>query len=259
MDRIEELIMVSQSIATNMQVEQAVFASTDRGNVQGYQLIAKSAGVGSEVALELTRWSPTQLPSDSSERGTISSFRLPDGTVVIARTVYGGPEYSNRGGIQVVTLFLLLRKDQMQGYSHDPTAVVRTALALGHLRLPLDMRRDRLLQVQIPTQPLFRSETQRQTTSDRRSSGALIDEIVALIRASERVAIVGLSDPMDAVESLISKLSVTQREKFSFTTGLSPSIRRPLQAHFYHYPDAVRRRTLQTQDVICLNAVQPTL
>lgn len=250
--------MVSQSVAAGMQVEQAVFASSDRGNVKGYQLIARSPGVDSTADLELTRWSPTKLPSDASDRGIISSWSLQDGRVVVARTVYGGPEYSNRGGTQVVTLFLLLRRDQMESYNFDPIAVARTAVAIGHLKLPLDMRCQRLASVALPDQPLFRPLSERQNRRKLPAQDALIDEAANLLRASQRVAVIGFADRVDAVELLISKLSSEQRTNFSFTTGLSPSIRRPVQAHFYRYPNAFRRRALETQGVAFLTAVPQT-
>lgn len=245
--------MVSQFVATGMQLEQAVFASSDRGCVKGYQLVSKSAGIGTDVALELTRWAPTQLPSDAPDRGTISAWRLLNGTFAIARTVHGGPEYSNRGGIQVVTMFLLVPVDQMELYDFNPIAVARTAIAFGHLRLPFHMRAENLPTVMLPNQPVFRSITDRQTepVSERRKT--LIGELAELTRISQPFAVTGLSDPIDCVELLVATMSVHQRMKFSFTTGLSPSIRRPLQAHFYRYPDAVRLQTLQSQDIRCLS------
>jgi hypothetical protein len=63
-----------------------------------------------------------------------------------------------------------------------------------------------------------------------------------------------LSDPIAAVQRLIARMSLQQRRAFSFTTGLSPSIRRNVKAHFYMRPDVARQRALESQDVLSFNA-----
>ncbi len=245
--------MNSQMQSAVMKVEQAVFASSDRGNVKGYQLVAQSAGIDSAQAIEITRWAPTRLPSDASDHWTISAWTLPDNTVAVTRTVYGGPEYSERGGIQVVTLFLLLGGEQFRAYDYNAISVVKTAMALGYLRLPFDMPRRELPRVGLPGHPIIESARigyQANTNPYR----ALLDRISAALADSKRVAVVGLSDQIGAVEELISRMTFAQRRNFSFTTGLSPSIRRPLQAHFYRRPDMARQRTLEAEDIVCFHA-----
>jgi len=247
--------MVGQTEFGMIQVEQAIFASLDRGNVQGYHLVAKSVGIDSSTALELTRWAPTQLPSDAPENWTISSWPLDNGTVAVARTVYGGPEYSNRGGTQVVTLFLVLQQEQFDRYQCNQMTVVKTAMALGYLRLPLDMRYTLLPQVILPDRPIIEAADSIQDRKDRDANDRLIDEVAERINDSQRVAVVGLPNSVDAIETLISGLTIDRRKMFSFTTGLSPSIRRPVQAHFYQRPDVARQRALESQDIVCIHAM----
>ena len=248
--------MVSQNVSNQLIVKQAVFASSDRGQVKGYQLVGQSAGIEQRDTLELTRWAPTQLPSDASDRGIVSAWRLESGRTAVARTVYGGPEYSNRGGTQVVTLFLLLEDEQLEMFDFDAISLARTAVALGYLRLPLDLRREQLPDVVLPEHPLVRPLAQRDQHAFVRPVAGLIDEVAKLVTSAQRVAVTGLADPIDAIELLIAKLPVAQRKRFSFTTGLSPSIRRPVQAHFYRHPESVRRRALESQDVVYLSAMQ---
>lgn len=246
--------MVSEIESGMLPIPQAVFASSDRGNVKGYQLVAQSAGVDNDSALELTRWAPTQLPGDAPENWTISSWCLDCGAVAVARTVYGGPEYSNRGGTQVVTLFLLLDREQFLAYDCDAVSVATTAMALGYLKLPFDLHRKQLPPVMLPDRPVFRKSAGQYRRHLNDDYGMLIDEAADLVRQSRPVAIVGLSDPTDAVAELVSRLTIDQRRGFGFTTGLSPSIRRPLQAQFYRRPDVERLRALDSQNVVCLTA-----
>jgi hypothetical protein len=246
--------MVSEIELGVLPVQQAVFASSDRGNVKGYHLVAQSSGVDNDSALELTRWAPTQLPGDAPENWTISSWRLETGAIAVARTVYGGPEYSNRGGTQVVTLFLLLDQEQFLAYDCDAVSVATTAMALGYLKLPLDLHCKQLRTVKLPEHPVFQKSASQYRRHLNDDYGLLIAEAADLIGRSQPVAVVGLSDPTDAVAALVSRLTFQQRCGFSFTTGLSPSIRRPFQAQFYRRPDVERLRALDSQNVVCLTA-----
>ncbi len=121
-----------------MKVEQAVFASSDRGRMDGYQVIAKSSGVDSRACKELCRWAPTRAPSHDPKKWTINYYPVSDDSIAVTRTVLGGPEYSCRGGTQVVTMILLLHNEQFISYDCNSIAVARTALMLGYLRLPLE-------------------------------------------------------------------------------------------------------------------------
>ena len=72
---------------SSMNVEQAVFASSDRGSVKGYQLVAKSQGIDRACSQELCRWAPTQMRSDDTSEWTINYFPVSDDSVAITRTV----------------------------------------------------------------------------------------------------------------------------------------------------------------------------
>jgi hypothetical protein len=125
-------------------VEQAIFASSDRGSVKGYQLVAKSSGVDRATSQELCRWAPSQIPSSDPSQWTINYFPVSDDFVAVTRTVLGGPEYSSRGGTQVVTLILILRDEQFLSYGCNSILVAKTALAMGCLKLPSEMTCEQL-------------------------------------------------------------------------------------------------------------------
>jgi hypothetical protein len=82
----------------------------------------------------------------------------------------------------------------------------------------------------------------------------LLDQITDLLTQSRRIAVIGMTNPIEAVDRLIPRLSMRARREFSFTTGLSPAIRRPFQAHFLADADLTRKRTLDSQNIVCLAA-----
>lgn len=228
----------------SIQVEQAIFASSDRGSVKGYQLVAKSSGVDRTISQELCRWAPTQMLSSSPADWTINYFPVSDDWVAVTRTVLGGPEYSSRGGTQVVTRILLLSNEQFLCYHGNPVAVVRTAMALGAMRLPANMTLAKLDPLSLPARPL------EEPLEEDDQTDPLIEEIFALIRQAQRVAVIGLDNPLDSIARLMPRLSVDARRECSFTTGLAPAVRRPFQTHFLPAVDAAMQRTLDSQNIV---------
>ena len=172
-----------------MKVEQAVFGSSDRGRMQGYQLVSRSAGVDKAASQELSRWAPTQVPSPNPDHWSINFFPVGDDRVAVTRTVLGGPEYSARGGTQVVTLILLLNSEQFAAYSHNPVSVARTAMAMGYLRLPLDMNSEWIPEAELPCEPLVDPVAPEYLDDDDPYCQLLI-ELTDLLSNARRVAVV---------------------------------------------------------------------
>lgn len=235
-------------------VEQAVFASSARGSIKGYQLISKSSGVDRTCSQTLSRWAPTRVPSDNPDHWTINYFPVSDDSAAVTRTVLGGPEYSSRGCLQVVTMILVLQDQQLASYDFNPIAVSETAMAMGCLKLPLDTAREQLPQATLPSRPIVERKVGTDREADSHGYGQLLDEIENLIKDARRIAVIGLPNPFDAVNRLVSRLSVETRRDFSFTTGLPPSVRRPFQAHFLPTVDAMTKRALDSQNIVRVNA-----
>jgi hypothetical protein len=83
---------------------------------------------------------------------------------------------------------------------------------------------------------------------------SILNEIAELIRQSQRIALIGLRDPIATMERLIPKLPLEVRREFSFTTGLAPTIRRPFQAHCLGHIDVARQRALEAQRIMRFEA-----
>lgn len=234
-----------------MNVEQAVFASSDRGRIKGYQVVAHSSGIDRAMIQELCRWAPTQIPSDDPKDWTINYFPILSDAIAVTRTVLGGPEYSGRGGTQVVTLILVLSDEQFMAYGYNPIEVAGAAMAMGYLRLPVDPDNEALPQAVLPSRPIV--ELNIENYIGERDE-KLLDQVTVLVKEMHRVAVVGFQDPIEAVRRIVPKLSVEARRQFSFTTGLTPTVRRPFQLHFLPSADLTRQRTLDAQDIVRIDA-----
>jgi hypothetical protein len=232
-----------------MKVQQAIFASSDRGTMKGYQLVAKSDGIDRLMSKELCRWMPSRAASDDPNDWSINYFRINNDCYTIARSVLGGPEYSTRGATQLVTLALLLGDSQFASYDYDPIAVATTAMAMGWLKLPLEIPCGQLPLASLPVAPLVDSSRLADSPAQECET-RMIDQITSAIRQKQRVAVVGKVDPIKAVSWVMSKLSQQAKRDFSFTTGLAPAISRPFQAHFLPSIDKTAQRELATQKIM---------
>ena len=239
---------------TPIYVEQAIFSSSDRGSMKGYQLIAKSAGIDRETGKELCRWAPTRMIDETPELWTINAFPIGEDRYAISRTVVGGPEYSSRGASQIVTLILVFTSDQFSCYAHNPILVARTAIAVGALRLPMDAGQEKLDQVQLPGEPLYQAMDPMELRNSESAIFEEVNEVCGLLKAANRVAWIGHRDPLKTAGTLVTQLGSFERAKFSLTTGLAPAISRPFQLHFLRDADASMRHTLASQNIKIVEA-----
>ncbi len=229
-----------------MQVEQAIFTSARTRRFQGYHLVARSAGIGDRMASELERWGPTEgaLLNQDEHACCFHFFSAVDGQLSIGRTVYGIPEYSGRGSLQVTTFFLVLRPEQFAAYESHALVLAYTALALGYLRLT-ESTGEFLPSIDLPKFPLTAAQPLR---SDKPVVDMGPNELIR-----NRLAIVGARDPETTAYHLISAMPRGQRAMLSFCTGLRPSSLRPFQLHIYRDNDTALRRQLTDLDIHSVN------
>jgi len=234
-----------------VQLEQAIFTSVRGSQRQGYHLVSRSPGIDEMLAQRLTLWCPTHaaLVTDGSTDESLNYFPVGDGCMALTRTVFGGPEYSGRGGLQVVTLVLLMRSEQLERYEGDALRVMRLALSLGYLRLPPTCP------AQLPWVELPNASSIGIYNETRMAlSQFLLDRAVRLLREQQRVALLGIANRTLVLQNLLQQLSKKQRMVLSFTTGLKPSLHRPFVLHLLPTDDRSLRQQLAEQDVYCLTA-----
>lgn len=231
-----------------MFVEQAVFTSATTRAMRGYHLVGRSSGIDEGLAQALAQWSPSHdsLAEDRLDANSLNFLPARDNALALSRTVFGGPEYSGRGGLQVVTVILVLQRDQLAGYDNDPLALARTALALGDLRLPETIPQH-LPPVELPEQSWLGLPDRPPTNPHEET---LLDEVRAVLEQGDRAAVIGVSDPLSFLEELLADRPREGRLDLSFTTGLKPSLRRPFRLHFLPSADEALRMQLSDQGVI---------
>jgi len=232
-----------------IELPQAVFASADLGRMKGYQLVAKSDEIDRETAQELCRWSPSQLPGRDPGSWTLNCAKLDETRAVISRSVRGGPEYSRRGGNQTVTLMAIIDSNEFGSYNFNAYVFLQTALTLGYLRLPAVLPYGSLEPMVLPADPLIRSPDALHFQEEHECEDDFLHDVLQRISAGQRLALIGLDNSLNFLSRLIPRMALESRMNFSFTSGLTPAVRRPFQLHFLDSIDPSLRRTLLSQQV----------
>src|SRR5262245_21309602 len=233
-----------------MRAEQAIYTSARTRKARGYHLVAKSPGIDEGQARSLIQWCPSHasLSLPDTEATSLNFHPVTNGWVTLSRTMYGGPEYSSRGGLQIVTRALLVHCDQLAGYESDPITLASVALALGYLRLEAG-KSEQLPHIDLPDSPI-----RVEFPSGDGATNRLADELTSQLVGDKRVAIVGAPTPLAVLAQLFARLQAWQRIELSFTTGLKPSLYRPFRLTFLPSSDLITHRQLASQGVTVLNA-----
>lgn len=227
-----------------MLLEQAIFTSAKTHKVQGYHLVARSAGIDELLARSLTRWCPSHgaIAGPEPDADSINFHPLENGYLALSRTMFGGPEYSARGGLQVVTRAVVLRPEQLEGYNFNPVTLALHLMALGYLRFEANFP--------VELEPL---DVPRQcaSTTEPLSGGAgwsgLLGDLMRILSNDGRTCVVGVDDPLLVLSSIILRTAQRRRLEVSFTTGLKPSKHRPVLVQFLPSVDAKLRRQLESE------------
>ncbi|MCA9138379.1 MAG: hypothetical protein KDB00_16525 [Planctomycetales bacterium] len=226
-----------------MQVEQITYGSLNRSRMKGYQIIGKSPGIDGTTASSFCKWAPShnslEVGSDQAAQDAwgLSFFPLSDYHYAIARSVHGGPEYSGRGGLAVVTAALVMNRKQLGAYEFHGVDIARTAIALGNLILKLDQD-ETLPPVTLTVRPLSMSQPKSDFTDSTKpllpghAVNWIARETVSLLRDNRKVMIVGKSDPLPILTLLLDQLTPRERAETSFACGLKPSSRRDFRVQF---------------------------
>jgi len=233
-----------------MLVEQALFTSAQTRQARGYHLVARSPGVTDRMAQTISVWGPTHdsLLGDSVDFHSLNYFAVEEDWGVLSRTVYGQSEYSSRGGFRVETNLIVIHREQLSGYEHNPLALGRMLLALGHLRLR-NTPPGTLQPIELPCSSVCCEQTKRGEDSHQ----ALTDEILDKMR-DRRVAVIGAPNPLSVVASVLNRLPKRSRAGLSFTTGLKPSLHRRFDLHFLPAAEKRSRRELEASAIVCIEA-----
>ena len=236
-----------------MQIPQLIYGSTDRGNKRGYQLVGRSPSIDEHVATEFCRWAPSHgaLQSDDCDAVSLNFFPVNDDRFVVSRSIYGGPEYSGRGGMEVVTIGLVLQRQLLDGYQDNPIKLIQTAISLGHLILPCSFRSS-LQPAELPRRGFDYSD---ESPINVPVTDGDVEQALHLIETGQKVVMLGVSEPERFVDRVFQQRGNQDLSRFSFSTGLHPSASREFQLQFLPAADHIAIRQLESsRQFTCLRA-----
>ncbi len=231
-----------------MLVEQAIYTSAVTSRGRGYHLVSRSAGITRSLETQLNLWCPSHasLLDPDDDASSLNFHPLDNDLFSLSRTVNGAPEFSQRGGLQVVTMILVVNRKQLAGYGNNSLVLARTARALGHLRWTNDFP-TRLPSIELPDEAS--SESIVPTPSQPFPA---LQTTINLLRREQEVALVVENDGLSSIESILDQLPMSERCPISFTSGLKPSKQRPFRLQVVRDTDQMTQRKLSSQNVHCV-------
>lgn len=206
-------------------LQQALFASVQAGENEGYQIAGHSPGIDVQTRRELNAWGPSHdsLQPGIPESGSINGHTLADGRFCLSFTRVASDEYSGRGR-NVATWLLIAGADALELCGHHPLRLLESALAAGWTRA--DVTEEITLLGR--SQPVnLEALAQACSVFPAETLAALVERIGSagpqgvLIEREQRLL----------TDAIFSLLPLHQRLGVSFTTGLLPSAKRPFQLH----------------------------
>lgn len=239
--------------------------------MKGYQIIGKSAGIDAGIAGSFCKWAPSHDSLEVMEEQELadawglSFFPLGDTHIVIARSMHGGPEYSGRGGLAVVTSALVMTRKQFAQYSSHAIDVARTAITLGYLILPAGQE-DVLSPARMTGKPIslpmpksdFSDGSESQLPSH--VTRWVARESCSLLRDGRKIMIVGPCDPLPILTTLLDELKPNERSAISFACGIKSSNRRDFRLQFtFERMTPKLRKELERTGVIAIDLAQVLL
>ncbi|MCC7084316.1 MAG: hypothetical protein IT427_04835 [Pirellulales bacterium] len=212
-----------------MFIEQAIFTSARTTLGSGYHLIAKSAGITSEVAAELAIWGPSHgsLRDRREDASSVNFHYLSGGQLCVSKSIAAGEEYSERGGARVYTNFLIVPKPTFAKFANQPFAILRAAWAKGLLDVPA-MPPTSLRPFTLAGRTARVDEGLLAQFADQLGSAKIARLIAAAVTPGIKV-LTGVEQAETIFGGLLNCLPVECRSEISFTTGLRFSPRRPFK------------------------------
>lgn len=213
----------------NHLIEQAVFTSAETERSAGYQLVGLSPGISAPDARALSAWGPSHdsLIDFSPEAVSYNFHPLPSGCWCVSRTTPAGWEYSGRGGRRVYTQCLVVPPAVLGRFANNPFAVLKAAKAAGalvvHAHVPA---------VLDPIALPGRASPVDENLLARLAIHPGPKHVALLLQAARDVdclALWGEPSPDELIAGILSCLPPPVRTRFSFTTGLKFSSRRPFR------------------------------
>jgi hypothetical protein len=206
-------------------LQQALFASVQAGENEGYQIAGHSEGIDAATRRELTAWGPSHdsLQPGAKDAGSINGHALADGRYCLSFTRASSDEYSGRGA-NVATWLLVAGADASELCGHHPLRLLEAGIAAGWTREDVTQE----IALVGRSQPVHLEAVVEACGVFSAQSLAAMTE---LVHRPEPLGVLLEHDQRLLVDALFSLLPQDQRLAVSFSTGLLPSANRPFRLH----------------------------
>ncbi len=227
-----------------MQVDHAVFTSSETRMAQGYRIVASSANLTADEKKHITTASPSHsamCPINDDNIG-LSFYPLRSGRYCIARTTHAGLEQTARGGQRVLTQSFVLSADQLLAFDNNPFAI------LGALNRGGAFEFDELPKGQLePIELDAPTGTSSFNTSIVDDPATFI--LLANTFATDAMITIGVGDIVSLLETALMFLPRPLRLNYSFTMGLKFALSRRYRLHAIGEADLATKRVIRGQPI----------
>lgn len=227
------------------EVDQAIYTSEKNHNMRGYQLVARSTGITGDIARELTQWSPSHGAILDSARNAqcMCFFPVSPEKFAIGRTVYGLPEYSGRGGLQIYTHYLIVSREHLAGFDNNACKLWTVARSQGEMQWATS-RNGRL-----PVLKLVDHWALADSSAGKSDRVEIVSSVRGLLATGRRVAVIEAWRPFDLLKDIVETIVPESRLDLSFGIGLKPSVERPFKLQIIPNADFEVRTALSSEQV----------
>jgi len=237
----------SALVENEIQVDQAIFTSLPSLMGEGYRLVAASPGLKPDEKTEIIRCSPSHnsLCSESFDSKAFAVYLLSSGRVVIASSRLAGREHTARGGERIYTHLVVLNHDEYKLFAFNPLQILQAIDQTPNLKPEARLNR---FSISLPEN--FESGNSCEPDETMMNHLCLI---VSSLLKGQRLIVSNSSNTFALLKCLLNGLSLSLREKITFSFGLNYSPSRNFQIIFLEQDDPQTRRLVRGQNIEWLN------
>ncbi len=226
-----------------MKVGQATFLSDSTINQGRVDLVARSSDLDQRLVASLSNWIPCYWEMSQQNFECFNFFRPCAKKLAVSRSVFSRSDIGRTEAIRLTTSTVVFEPGHLAGF-HDNVVLFANAIRTrGALFVQQTAVNTELPILNLPDRSIFKPADYAGNIMDVEP-----EKIVRAIEIHQRVAIIGVADPMRFLCALIAQLPVERRFETSFSTGLDISDRRPFNLQFFSVASAdLKKELVQAQ------------
>lgn len=225
-----------------MKLPQLVFVAATVGGQEKVCLASCSPGIEDCLIAEVLPWVPERWQLAQRHSEATAFFPVNQEYFAISRSVRGKADSKGRGEKQLVTTVLLVRREQLVGYSGNPVVLTMIVQAHGGLMLPQRLV-ESVASFEVPDQSILEP-----VVADPETRARQAEQIARAMEIHGQVAVIGLNHPLGYLGEYLASLPKEQRLSLSWAIGLDVTKERRFDLQFFQGLDsAVQKDLVQLQ------------